>query len=113
MEGRREGIRDHDVVLVLPTLQSTPSGLLRAPKVSTFHPKRPWLSAEGLGNAKPSPDCVEPCRGEDGLSNPSTDANHGSPLVPNMLNGRLRVATCGELVGESTGWVLVRMNESY
>ena len=39
-DGRRDGIRDHEVVFVLFTLQSTPRGLLRAPNASTDHPNR-------------------------------------------------------------------------
>jgi hypothetical protein len=40
IEGRRDGILDHDDVFVLLILQSTPSGLLRAPNASTDQPKR-------------------------------------------------------------------------
>jgi hypothetical protein len=60
IEGRRDPRRDQDVVLVLLTLQSTPRGLARAPKASTFQPNRVWLSVEGRGNAMPSPEFVEP-----------------------------------------------------
>jgi hypothetical protein len=60
MDGRRDGILDHDEVFVLLTLQSTPSGLLLAPNASMPQPNLVWLSVEGRGRAIPSPDCVDP-----------------------------------------------------
>ena len=102
-EGRRDGILDQDEVLVLLTLQSTPSGLLLAPNASIPHPNLVWLSVDGRGRAMPSPDFVEPWRGEVGLSIPSMEVNQGSFLVPNMLKVRLRVTTCLGLLDDSTG----------
>ena len=108
MDGRRDGIRDHEEVLVLLTLQSTPSGLLLALNASTDQPNRVWLSVEGLGNAFVSPELVDPWRGEDGRSYPRVEVSQGSFLLPNMLNARFRVATCLGLL-DSSGCVLLGM----